>query len=436
MSKESLASLLARCFLAGEPRLDAIAQRGALLLGHDWRWLRPVVRNYLEAMDGLTRPRLNAVADFILLDPVFERAWDRHYKRLGVDKWLTQPRQMQPVAAAKEWRIPRIETARDLADWFWLDDGQLEWFADLRGLGCNTTNRKLRHYHYRILTKSGGGMRLIEAPKPRLKEMQRQILDYILDSIPAHPAVHGFVKGRSIKTFAAPHVGKQIVLRMDLKNFFPAFSCPRIQALFRTVGFPESVADLLGGICTTATPKEIWTKLDDRTYSQRHLPQGSPSSPSLANLGAYRMDCRLSGLAKSAGAQYTRYADDLAFSGGSYFQKCAERFSISAAAIMEEEGFHVHHRKTRIMRQGVRQRLAGLVTNRRLNIPRRDFDQLKAILTNCLRLGPDNQNHDRHPAFRAHLDGRVGFVEMVNPSKGAKLREIFTLIQWPPGSLA
>jgi RNA-directed DNA polymerase len=169
---------------------------------------------------------------------------------------------------------------------------------------------------------------------------------------------------------------------MDLQDFFPSISGARIQAFFRTVGYPEVVADLLGGICTNATPRDIWNNAAwdvRRLYTRPHLPQGAPASPALANLCAYRVDCRLSGLAKSAGAVYTRYADDLAFSGGEAFERCVERFSTHVAVILHEEGFTVHHRKTRIMRQGVRQRLVGLVANQRVNVIRADADRLKAI---------------------------------------------------------
>ena len=154
------------------------------------------------------------------------------------------------------------------------------------------------------------------------------------------------------------------------------------------------------------------------------------TSPALANLSAYRVDCRLRGLADSVGASYTRYADDLAFSGEKGFERSVERFATQVAAILLEEGFAVHHRKTRMMRQGVRQYLAGLVTNERVNVVRADFDRLKAIVTNCARQGPESQNRESHPAFRMHLAGRVGFVEMVNPAKGARLRKIFDQICW------
>ena len=82
------------------------------------------------------------------------------------------------------------------------------------------------------------------------------------------------------------------------------------------------------------------------------------------------------------------------------------------------------------MRQGVRQHLAGLVTNQRMNVVRSDFDRLKAVLTNCVRLGPESQNRDGRPRFRSHLKGRVSFVEMINPNKGKRLRAIFEKIRW------
>jgi hypothetical protein len=142
------------------------------------------------------------------------------------------------------------------------------------------------------------------------------------------------------------------------------------------------------------------------------------------------VDCRLSGLAKAAGAVYTRYADDLAFSGEAGFGRCVGRFAVQAAAILMEEGFAVHHRKTRVMRRGVRQHLAGLVINEHANVVRADFDRLKAILTNCVRYGAESQNREGHPAFRLHLEGRVAFVEMVNPAKGRRLRKVFEEIEW------
>ena len=200
------------------------------------------------------------------------------------------------------------------------------------------------------------------------------------------------------------------------------------------------MADHLGGICTNAVPRDVWGRAPEvdakqwheaRTlYARPHLPQGAPTSPALANLIAYRLDCRLSGLAKTAGAVYTRYADDLGFSGVEGFDRAVERFSTHAAAVALEEGFSVNHHKTRIMRRGVRQQLAGIVVNQKVNLRRRDLELLEAILTNCVRRGAKSQNRDALPDFRAHLEGRIGFVEMVNREQGQRLRTLFEAIQW------
>lgn len=438
-----LLSLIARSFLAGEPGLEQIILRTSQMLGRRWRWLKPLAGRYLRTLSGQTRPREREVVRFLLADEGFRKAYSKHFIELRVAQWLSEPQRMQPVAAAADWDLPIIESTAELASWLGLTIGELGWFADLKGLERRKNLPRLRHYHYRMLIKLSGNVRLIEAPKPRLKELQRKILEQILNKVPAHPAVHGFLQGRSIKTFAAPHAGQRVVLRMDLQDFFPCIIGARIQSLFRTMGYPEPVANLLGGLCTNAAPREIWDSPASafdvapsalyearKLYARIHLPQGAPTSPALANLCAYRVDCRLSGLAKSVSANYTRYADDLAFSGGKIFDSCVERFSIHVAAILAEEGFAVHHRKTRIMRQGVRQHLAGLVANQHVNVPRADFDRLKAILTNCIRHGLQSQNREAHPRFRSHLEGRVGFVEMVNPAKGRRLRTILNQIHW------
>jgi retron-type reverse transcriptase len=437
-----LVAALARSIAAGAPTIEQIVARASRTLGRRWRWLRPLARRYVHALAGRTRPHQRDVVQFLLRDAGFRRARSKYSTELSVDRWLPEPQRMQPVPAAATWRLPAIESPGALADWLLLDHSELEWFADLKGFGYKSNRPRLRHYRYQVRTKRSGAIRLIEAPKVRLKKLQRQILAGILAAIPPHPAAHGFTKGRSIKTFVAPHVGQRVVLRMDLQDFFPSIAGVRIQALFRTMGYPASVADLLGAICTNATPRDAWSgaaaydvpppqlREARALYARPHLPQGAPTSPALANLCAYRVDCRLAGLAKSVGAGYTRYADDLAFSGGEAFERCVERFATHVAAILHEEGFSVHHRKTRIMRQGVRQHLAGLVANRRMNVMRADFDRLKAILTNCVRLGPQSQNRDAHPYFRAHLEGRVGFVESINPGKGRRLRAILDQIQW------
>jgi hypothetical protein len=150
----------------------------------------------------------------------------------------------------------------------------------------------------------------------------------------------------------------------------------------------------------------------------------------LANLCAWRLDARLHGLAQSVGAVYTRYADDLAFSGGEVLERSARRFQVAVAVIAAEEGFEIHFQKSRFMRRGVCQQLAGVVLNDHPNIRRAAYDELKAILTNCVRHGPQTQNRAGHANFRSHLLGRIAHVLMIHPRRGAKLRGIFDRISW------
>jgi len=441
MPDSFLIEALARALLAGEPTPDLLFDRCRRTLGRRWRWLRPLTERYLEKFGTATWPRHREVVRFLRQDVGLQRVCRKHADEFVVAEWLLPPQQMFAGSGDPVWKVPAIESVGDLAKWLGLNPGELRWFADLKALGYKQREPRLEHYHYRVLAKRFDSVRLIEAPKARLKDLQRQILLWILSEVPPHTAAHGFVRGRSIRTFAAPHVGKRVVLRMDVRDFFPTFGGVRIQNVFRTFGYPERVADLLGGVCANATPLNVWEEIKPdvdlarlselrKLYARPHLPQGAPTSPALANICCYRLDCRLTALSESAGATYTRYADDLAFSGDHNFEKRVERFSASVAAILQEEGLRVNHRKTRVMRQSVRQHLAGLVTNEKVNVVRRDFDQLKAMLTNCVRHGAESQNRDGRPDFRSHLQGRVAFVEMINPAKGNRVRAIFERIHW------
>lgn len=189
---------------------------------------------------------------------------------------------------------------------------------------------------------------------------------------------------------------------------------------------------MLSGLYTTRTPEDVagippcWRK--------RHLPQGAPTAPALANLAAFGLDVRLSALAETLGVRYTRYADDLAFSGDERLDRAARRVQTLVAVIAAEEGFELNFRKSRFMRRGVRQQIAGVVVNVCPNVRRTTYDELKAILHNCARHGPASQNREARADFRAHLLGRIGHVRVLNPGRGEKLRASFERIVWPEGA--
>ena len=377
------------------------------LLGHGWYELE------------------DEVPPFIELPPV---------RRFCIDPPIRPPKAEWIAALA----LPELLTVGDLSAWLGEPVGALDWFADQWRLGSDERSR-LQHYHYRWLPKRSGGLRLIEIPKMRLRRIQQKILREILDRLPPHPAAHGFRSKHSCVTHAALHAGKHVVLRMDLKDFFPSIQYSRIHALFEKLDYPPTVAEMLARMCVNRAPHGAFRDRQaggSLPWSERqalktpHLPQGSPCSPALANLCAYRLDLRLEALAQSLGATYSRYADDLVFSGGRDCARVAERFHIQVAAIALEEGFRVNTRKTRVMREGKRQQVTGVVVNSHPNIARDEYDKLKATLTNCVRHGPASQNYENHPNFRAYLAGRVSHVKMVNANRAIKLQRLSKAIVW------
>jgi len=435
---------LAEAFLAGPWDLDGLVERGGRVLGRKYRWLRPLARRVLEAFAAAPRPRVARLAGFLRDDHGLQKASRRYELTLHFARWPAPVMRPAPGAPAS-WPVPAIATPTELARFLDLELNELDWFADCQARERAARVEPLRHYRYRWVAKPSGSLRMIEAPKPRLKRLQRRLLDAILLHIPPHESAHGFRAGRSVKTFVAPHVGRTIVLKMDLRDFFASISSDRVVAIFLTAGYPEPVARLLTGLCTNTVPLDVWNQSARlatgpvgsavswrarRFYRQPRLPQGAPTSPALANLAAYRLDARLTGLADAAQASYTRYADDLVFSGGESFARSIGRFAIHVAAIALEEGFAVQHRKTRIMRQGVRQLAAGVVINQRINMTRHHYDRLKAILWNCARYGPHGQNRAGLADFRAHLAGCVAHAARINPERGQKLVRLFERISW------
>ncbi len=439
-ARRTAARNLASAFLCGPWTLAELTERGARALGGTGRLLTFLVESVLEAFgDACKRPDVNTLARFVEGHRYFLDIWERscYTGTLPVREVFWLP----PAPGPSPWQVPPLVTAGELADWLGLTPGELNWFADCQGREAAAADGPLRHYTYRWLRGRSGKARLLEMPKPRLKALQRRVLHEILDRIPPHEAAHGFRRGRSLLSYAAPHAGRRIVLRLDLRDFFPSIPASRVHALFRTAGYPAEMARLLTGLCTNAVPGAVlraipapaetpalWRAL--RLLREPHLPQGAPTSPALANLCAHRLDCRLAALARAAGACYTRYADDLAFSGGTELERAARRFQVAVCRVALEEGFEVNTRKTRFMRRAARQQLAGVVVNERPNLARAEYDRLKAILHNCLRHGPASQNRAGHADFRAHLAGRIAHAAWLNPARGRRLQELFAQVAW------
>ncbi|MEK7952667.1 reverse transcriptase family protein [Luteolibacter soli] len=419
--------LLAAALTAG-PLDDpaAMVARAEPLVGdlRKARWLATLVEKLSREFGAQPRPTVREVAERIAAHPPFLKAWIAGQGRI-LPAFVELG--MAPAEGApRSWPVPPIATLGELS-------GELGLHSD--DLGWLTAYGTAEHYRHCWHEKKSGGLRLIEMPKALLKHAQRQVLRRILDSIPPHEAAKGFRKGSSVRDFVAPHAGKHVLVRFDLEDFFPSITAMRVLRVLLTAGYPEPVARALTRLAIHAAPAAVLAEKSlpwaaRRRLATPHLPQGAPTSPALANLCAFRLDCRLAGLAKAAGANYTRYADDLLFSGGEDFARQVKRFVVIAGAVILEEGFHPNHRKTRVMRQGQKQHAAGIVLNERPNLDRREFDRLKAILTNCVRHGPQSQNREGHADFAAHLLGKLSWVGFLHPAKEKTLREIYERIAW------
>jgi len=342
-----------------------------------------------------------------------------------------------PPAPLRFAEVPAIESSVALASWLGVKQRELRSFADT-WRDAAPAESPLRHYRYAWRSREYGPDRLIEIPKRRLRAMQRRVLAEILNRIAAHDAAHGFVRGRSPVTHARLHAGRDWVLRVDLEQFFPSIAAARVRGVFRWIGYADGVSRDLAALCTSRVPAAILARaphapmpwFDRQRYREAHLPQGAPTSPALANLVARQLDARLAAFASRCGLVYSRYADDLTFSGETRDRAARARILRLVATIAEDSGFRVNHRKTCVFGRATAQRVTGIVVNRHANISRSEFDCMKAILTNALRHGPHSQNRDDRPDFRTWLQGKLAWYRSINPARTAKLDVLFARIVW------
>ncbi|MBF0545189.1 MAG: RNA-directed DNA polymerase [Candidatus Riflebacteria bacterium] len=306
--------------------------------------------------------------------------------------------------------LPQIEDFSQLANFLKISETELNWLIDKSS--ANPQTGISRHYVLKEISKKNGKKRLLHIPKAKLKEVQWIILDKILNLLSYHPAAHAFCFRKSIVTNAENHLGKAIVIRADLKDFFHTIRTHRVRAIFRRLGYSYKVAYSLALLCTSRLPNS----------QKRALPQGAPTSPAISNLIAFSLDRRLTGLALKLGFTYTRYADDLIFSGN---RKIVKALLKNLKKIVSSERFILNKEKLLIARAERRQKVTGITVNQKLSIPRNERKKMRAILHNSLKTGLEKQNLIQHPNFKEHLRGKLSFFKMVNPDQARPLIESF-----------
>jgi RNA-directed DNA polymerase len=335
------------------------------------------------------------------------------YLGRGVSGGLQQT--ASDAARLARFALPRLETPVQIARAMGLT------VPELRFLAFSRSTSTVTHYVRFEIPKKTGGTRRISAPMPRLKSAQRWVLDNILEKVALHDAAHGFRPERSIVSNARPHVGADLVVNVDLKDFFPTLEYRRIRGMFRGLGYGEAAATIFALI--TSEPEVDEVELDGQTFyvarGTRRLPQGAPTSPAITNIVCRRLDARLDGAARKLGFSYTRYADDLTFSAA----RTADAGSMLSAIrmITAAEGFVEHPKKTRVLRRGARQEVTGLVVNQQLGVDRATLRRFRALLFQIGKDGPAGKTWGNSPDVFASAIGYANFVRMVDPARGEAL---------------
>jgi len=294
---------------------------------------------------------------------------------------------------------------------------------ELRWLCFHAEATDKPHYAYFEIPKRSGGKRLLAAPQPRLAQAQAWVLHHVLEKLPTEDPAHGFIKGRSTLSCALPHVGKDLVVNLDLSDFFPTITFGRVRGVFRGLGYSPAVATVLALLCTEA-PRTAVVFEGKRTWAAvgpRALPQGACTSPALSNQVAKKLDRRLLGMSRKHGYTYTRYADDLTLSSAKRTPSDLAMLLARVRHIVGEEGFVLHPRKGRIQRGAGRQTVTGIVVNDRPSVPREEVRRLRSILHHATTTGLAAQNRDGLPHFEAYLRGKIAYLHMIDPEKAAPM---------------
>ena len=306
--------------------------------------------------------------------------------------------------------LPVITDLADLSRATGITQARIKWLCYYNELAT------VDHYSRFVIPKRNGDSRPIAKAKPSLAAAQKWIKTNILDQVPVAACVHGYVPGRSIRSNAEWHVSKPFVLRLDIDSFFESILFDKVKTTFRALGYNRGVSTILALLCTDSALEP--TLLNGKRYyvakKRLHLPQGACTSPALSNIIFDRVDRVIIPFAWKAQYHYTRYADDLFFSPWSDTWHSIGYVRQSVGQIVSKHGFSIADGKTAVLRGSRRQSVAGVVTNRKINVARSRVRDLRAALSWCEKYGLHDQMGPR-------LWGVWSFVRMLNPDVAGKL---------------
>lgn len=272
-----------------------------------------------------------------------------------------------------------------------------------------------KYYYNFLISKKSGGKRQINVPNYYLSLCQAFIKDEILNKIKIHPNANGFAFSKSIITNAQIHTNKEVILNIDLKDFFPSIESKKVFYVFNKLcGYDKSLSFCL-------------TRL---VMYNGGLPQGACTSPILSNIVSYKLDLRLSGLARSLGINYSRYADDITFSG----ERCKinDKLLNTIRYIISDCGYTINDKKTRFQTNKGKQEVTGIiVNNNEISVPKEYIREIRQELYYISKFGINEhkkRNNIYNKNYKDHLKGKIMFVYSINKEKGIQLLNIYNKI--------
>jgi retron-type reverse transcriptase len=299
----------------------------------------------------------------------------------------------------------------------------LVWLCYERGVA------EVDHYSRFEIPKRSGGKRLISSPKPKMRKAQLWIQENILLLLQPSDYASAFRPDISIVDNAKKHCDKKVIVKMDLKDFFPSITFPRVRGYFESLGYNPGISSILALLCTDAPRVRVTFRGESQIVATgpRGLPQGACTSPALANLIASRLDARLAGFALNRSERwvYTRYADDLTFSTNSPAPEVGTLIS-AISKVAADEKFEINLRKTRVMRSPHRQKVTGLIVGEEVRIPKENIKKMRALFHRIETAGKEKVTVEMGKDALSVARGYLAYMHMVQPKLAMKYRRKYS----------
>lgn len=256
-------------------------------------------------------------------------------------------------------------------------------------------------YFYRDfeILKKNGRKRKISEPLPSLKEIQIWILNNILYKVKVSRYAKAYIPKLNIRKNLRFHIRKPLILTIDIENFFPSIKQIYIEEIFQSLGYSRMISNLLAKLCCR----------------DGSLPQGAPTSPYLSNIYLKPLDDAISKYCKEKYISYTRYADDLTFSG-KFNQEDLLKFVFVE---VDKLKLKINNGKTIFMTPNTMQTVTGIVVNEKPQVIFKKRNELRQRIYYIKKFGLENHMAKlqiKKNNYLEHLLGQVNFVLYINPS--------------------